>query len=460
LPLNALPRGTGDAASGKEQPIAGPKFASRFGFIMAATGSAVGLGNIWRFPFVAGENGGGAFLLPYVMAVVLLGLPVMIIEIRAGSGTGRGVVGAFQAASKRAAPFGLLIAGASLLLLSYYLVVTGWAIGYLVHGVADQRPGFDTFTSGANSVWFFLAAVALTTGIVVLGVNKGIELSSLFLMPALVVILLGLAVYGMTLPGRGEALRFFLAPDFAALSDPAVWIRAFGQAFFSVGVGMGVLITYGSYLPRGTDVTKSSIVVAAADTSIAILAGLVVFPLAFSFGSSPGAGPGLAFDTLPQAFDSFGAPTGYFVGVLFYAALSVAAITSAVSLLETAVVSIGDAFRLRRAIGLGLVITALLLLGLPSALSYSGNGLQVLGRPFLDLADTLVGTLWLPIGVLVTVIVLGWLYRRDGGESSDTSRLNRLIAWSVQWLVPSAIVAVLGAMLLDLLRHRIVPHGG
>lgn len=460
MPLNAPTPDADERGPGAEKAKAGPRFASRFGFIMAATGSAVGLGNIWRFPFVAGENGGGAFLLPYIAAVLVLGLPVMIIEIRAGRGSGRGVVGAFEAASKRARPFGLIIAGASLLLLSYYLVVTGWAIGYLGHGVVDQRPGFDTFTAGANSVWFFLAATALTGGIVVLGVNKGIEASSRFLMPILVVVLVGLAVYGMTLPSRDAALRFFLSPDFAALSDPVVWIRAFGQAFFSVGVGMGVLITYGSYVPRGIDVTKSSVVVAFADTSIAILAGLVIFPLAFSFGSSPGSGPELAFDTLPRAFDSFGAPAGYLVAILFYAALSVAAITSAVALLETAVVSIVDVFRLRRVIGLGLVAGALLLMGLPSALSYSGSGLVVLGRPFLDVADALVGTLWLPVGVLVTVIVLGWLYRRNERESPGSSRLDRLTSWSARWLVPSAIVVVLGAMAFDLLRHRILPQGG
>ena len=439
----------------------GAKFGSRWGFLLATAGSAVGLGNLWRFPFVTGENGGGAFLLPYLIAVAAIGVPAMVVELAAGRGSGRGVVGTFAALSRRAQWLGLLVAAAALALLSYYLVVTGWALGYLLFGLAGRHPGFSAFTAGANSVWFFLASAGLTALIVSLGVNRGIEAANKALMPVLLGLVLGLAFYGLTLPGRDAALQFYLAPRPSALADATVWIRALGQAFFSVGVGMGVLITYGAYVSRGTNLVGSAAVIAAADTGIALLAGLVVFPIAFSFGSTPGSGPQLAFDTLPKAFERFSPAVGYSVAVLFYLALTVAALTSAVALFETIAVGLHDARGSSRRRSVPLILAALVLLGLPSACSYTGLKWQMFGRPVLDIMDAAVGTFGLPVGVLVTAGVLSWQGAAVVARGLEARAWSgTLIVWTVRWGVPPAIAILLGAMLLELLRHRILPQGG
>jgi NSS family neurotransmitter:Na+ symporter len=428
---------------------------------LATVGSAVGLGNIWRFPFVTGENGGGAFLLPYILAVAVVGLPVMVIEMAAGRATRQGVVGTFAACAPRARWLGLLLALSTLTLLSYYLVVTGWTLGYLLYSLGNTHPSFTRFTAGLHSLWGFLLATGITVAIVRLGVNRGVEASSKVLMPALVIVLVGLAVYGLTLPGRADALRFYLAPRVTALGDPVVWIRALGQAFFSVGVGMGVLITYGAYVAPGTPLVRSAMMVAGADIGIALLAGLVIFPIAFTFESTPGSGPQLAFETLPQAFARFPPVVGYAVAVLFYFALSVAALTSAVSLLETVIISLRDAVGLTRQRALAVGTVALTGLGLPSALSYSGYHWRAFGQPVLDLMDTVVGTFGLPVGVCVTAVILSWLGTAAVTRDLEAGgRGGKIILWLSRWLVPVAIVVLLGAMAVDMLRHRFLPQGG
>jgi NSS family neurotransmitter:Na+ symporter len=439
----------------------GPRFGSRLGFLLATVGSAVGLGNIWRFPFVTGENGGGAFLLPYVLAVAVVGLPVMVIEIAAGRATGQGVVGTFAAVAPRGRWLGLLLALTTLSLLSYYLVVTGWTLGYLLYSLGNTHPSFMRFTAGVHSLWGFLLATGITVTIVCLGVNRGVEASSKVLMPALVLVLVGLAVYSLTLPGRTAALQFYLAPRVAAIGDPVVWIRALGQAFFSVGVGMGVLITYGAYVAPGTPLVRSAMVVAGADIGIALLAGLVIFPIAFTFERAPGSGPQLAFETLPQAFVRLPPVVGYAVAVLFYFALSVAALTSAVSLLETVVISIRDIMGLTRRRALPVGAVALTVLGLPSALSYSGYHWRIFGQPVLDLMDTVVGTFGLSVGVCLTAVMLSWLGTAAVTRGLETpGRANKVMLWLARWVVPVTIALLFGAMAVDLLRHRILPQGG
>lgn len=439
----------------------GVKFGSKAGFILATAGSAVGLGNIWRFPFVVGENGGGVFLLPYLISVTAIGIPIMVVEMAAGRGSGKGIVGTFAAFSKRAKWLGLLVALGSLVLLSYYLVVTGWSLGYLAFGLAGRHPGFDDFTEGANSILFFLASAGITTLIVSLGVRGGIEALSKILMPGLLLLVVGLAIYGLTLPGRDEALKFYLTPDPSALANPTVWIRALGQAFFSLGVGMGVLTTYGAYISRGTNLVKSSAVVVAIDIVIAFLAGFVIFPIAFTFGSEPGSGPQLAFDTLPRAFESLGPAVGYIVAVLFYLALLVAALTSAVSLLETVAVGLRDVRGISRRVSLGIVLALLLMLGMPSALSYSGLGLEVAGRRVFDVVDTAVGTFGLPIGVFITGVTLSWLGSSIVSRGLESrARISLLVVWVVRWMVPFLIPILFAAMLFDSLRHRIIPLAG
>lgn len=435
-----------------------PAFRTTIGFVLATIGSAVGLGNIWRFPFVAGENGGGAFLLPYVLAVVLIAGPAMLVELAAGRASRRGIVGTLILVGQRLKWVGVLICLASLVLVGYYLVISGWALGYLVYGLGNEHPRFGEFTSSYNSVWFFLAAAAVTIGIVALGVNRGIEVSSRILMPLLVLILLALAVYAMTLSSRDEALEFYLSPDFEALLEPQVWVRAFGQAFFSMGVGMGVLVTYGAYTAAGSGLVRSAGLVAGADIGIAVLAGLVMFPLAFSFGSDPGAGPQLAFDTLPRAFEDFGPVAGYAVAVAFYLALVAAAITSAVSLVETAVVGLNDSLGLRRGPAIAAVAMAILVVGSVAALSYSPAGWELFGRPVLDALDQAVGDYALPLGAMATMLAIMWGGRHILRDVLDGQALSvRAALWLAKWAVPVTVTIVLFSMLFDVIRETEPP---
>lgn len=434
------------AASASEPPA----FRTNLGFVLATVGSAVGLGNIWRFPFIAGENGGGAFLLPYVLAVVLIAGPAMLVELAAGRASRRGIVGTLVMAARGTKWVGVLICLASLVLVGYYLVITGWALGYLVFGLGNVHPRFGDFTSGYNSLWFFFAAAGLTVSIVALGVNRGIESSSRILMPLLVLILVALAAYAMTLSSRDEALEFYLFPDFDALLNPQVWIRAFGQAFFSMGVGMGVLVTYGAYTSAGSGLVRSAGIVAGADIGIAVLAGLVMFPLAFSFGSDPGAGPQLAFDTLPRAFEGFGTIPGYVVAVAFYLALVAAAITSAVSLVETAVVGLKDSVGLPRRWAIGIVSVVLVIVGVTAALSYSPLEWQLFGTPVLDALDQVVGDFALPLGAMATMLVIMWGGRRLLRDVLDEQSLSvRVALWLAKWAVPVTVTIVLFSMLFD-----------
>jgi NSS family neurotransmitter:Na+ symporter len=350
---------------------------------------------------------------------------------------------------------------AALGLVSYYLVVTGWALGYLAHAVAGSHPSFGDFTSGNNSLWYFGLATGVSASVVVLGVNRGIETMSRVLVPALFVMLVVLAIYALSLPSRDEALRFYLSPDFGELSRPIVWVRAAGQAFFSVGVGMGVLITYGAYASERERLVPSAAAVVVADVVVAILAGLVIFPLAFSYGTDVAAGPELAFETLPRAFEGFGAVASYSVAVGFYLALSVAAITSAVSLIETVTAALGDATALSRKQAIGVTTVATVLLGIPSALSYTSVQLSIGDLSFFELMDTAIGTIGLALGALVTTVILAWPGRRRVLSALEGSGFpGAASTWFARWVVPAAIAILLFAMLLDLVRHRILPEGG
>lgn len=426
------------------------RWSSRLGFILATVGSAIGIGNFWRFPYLVGANGGGAFLIPYVLALALCGLPILMLELAGGRHFRRGVLGTFRAVRPWAGAVGAFLALWSFVLLSYYLVVVGWAFGYMVHSLGGSLPSFASFTAGYNSVFFFLAMVAVTVGIVAMGVRRGIEQANRILMPVLFLVVLGLAAYAFTLPGWRQGVAFYLFPRPSVLADPLVWAAAFGQVFFSVGVGMGVMVTYGSYLEAGEPIASSSLWIVVADTLSAFLAGLVIFPVVFSYGGEPGAGPGLAFDTLPPLFRQFPGITGEALAALFYLLLTIAGLSSAVSLLETALVGAQEGLGLPRGPLLGVLTVALVLIGLPHALSYSGVGLRLAGAPVLDILDNLTGLLVLPLGVLATAVVLGWLM-----EASTLEReirpgfVGRSGVLLVRFAVLLSILGVLGATALQ-----------
>lgn len=314
------------------------RWSSRTAFILASVGSAVGMGNIWRFSSVVGQNGGGAYLVPYLTAVFAFALPLMMLELAAGRRLRGDVVTAFGRARPRFRPLGWVVCAVVFSILSYYLVVTGWTLAYVVFSIAGEGVEFADFTSTYRPISYFIVSALMMGAIVSLGIKDGIERATKLLIPFSFLLLLGLAAFSSTLEGFGAGRRYLFTPDFSVLADPLLWAAAFGQAFFSLSVGYGILLTYGDYLDEGVGILNSSLIITVADLGVAILAGLVIFPVVFTYGLEPTAGAELAFSTLPRAFEVM--PYGAAFAVAFFALLFSAAMTSAVSMLEVSAASV------------------------------------------------------------------------------------------------------------------------
>ncbi|MDA0270196.1 MAG: sodium-dependent transporter [Chloroflexi bacterium] len=420
-------------------------WSSRTGFIFAAIGSAVGIGNIWRFSSVVGQNGGGAYLLPFFFAVFVLAVPLMVLELAAGRRLRTNLVSALRTLSPRMEVIGWLIATVVFTVLSYYLVITGWTLAFFASTATGNDLRFDEFSNGYWPVVAFAVSVLLVGVVMSLGVRQGIERISTLLMPAALVILLVLFAYATTLSGFGEGLRFLFEPDFSVLGRAELWSAALGQAFFSLSVGFGIMLTYGSYVDRQTDLVKSSAIIAVADIAVALLAGMTVFAVVFTYGLEPAAGAELAFSSLPQAFAQM--PGGTVLASAFFLLLFFAALTSAVSMLELSVAALTERTRLVRRQSAALLTGAVFLLGLPSALSYSGMNLQLFGWRVLDLLDETVGSMGLPItALLIAIIVMrylprGWMAEELGLRPGERS-VRALIEPMARWVIPLALVMV------------------
>ncbi len=392
------------------------QWGSKLGFIMAAAGSAVGLGNIWRFPYVTGENGGAAFVVVYLACVLFIGLPLMWCELALGRASGRNPVGAFRETGG-GLPFvftGVLCLAACFFVLTYYGVIAGWTISYALSQVSQTNLVFKEYTADPVYVLpVFALFIVLTIVIVRAGVEKGIEKWSKILMPLLFVLMLAVIIRGITLPGAGEGLEWYLKPDFNKI-DGTVVLKALGQAFFSLSVGWGLMITYGSYMSKKQNIVSNGFWVGLADTSVALLAGLMIFPAVFAMGMSPDDGTGLAFTTLPAVFAEM--PAGWVIGTVFFLLLSVAAVTSSISMLEVPVSYFVDEKKSLRptcAVTVGLVA---FVVGIPSALSNGGNewltNIELFGQTgFFSILDQVFGTLALIIISLMLSIYAGWVWK-------------------------------------------------
>lgn len=388
------------------------RWSSRAGFLLAAVSAAVGLGNVWRFPSVAGANGGGAYLLPYFLAAFVFAVPLLVLEIAVGRTYRVDPVSAFRGLREEFALLGWVVVGAVVAILSYYLVLTGWVLAFLAAAVAGAPLTFGGFTATYWPVATYAVAALATAGVVSLGVRSGIERLATVVMPVVFAILVGLVAYGTSLDGFVPGVAFFVRLDAAALADPGVWSAAFGQVFFSLSVGQGIMLTYGSYLDEGVDVVRSSLLITVADLSVAVLAALVVFPVVFTFeGLSPTAGTELAFTTLPRAFEMM--RFGRVVAVAFFGLLFFAALTSAVSMLEVGVASVRQQTGLGRGAATAATAGAVFVLGLFSALSYSAAGLQVAGTPVLDVLDETVGAYALPVSAVLVAVAFTWFQPRE-----------------------------------------------
>ncbi len=433
-------------------------FGSKLGIIAAAAGSAVGLGNIYRFPCELGNNGGGAFLIVYLLIVLCLGVPVMLSEFVIGRRTQKNPIGAFRMLRPRSGwPFlGYMGVLCAFIIMAFYSTVAGWTLEYIIKAVGNQFHGRDLATIEADFAAFhnigwknvlWQGIFILLTGFVVFkGVSEGIEKYTKVLMPVLVVILIVLGVRSVTLPGANDGLRFLFKPDFSKITGP-VMISALGQAFFSLSMGMGVLITYGSYIRKDDNMTTTALSVTLADTLVAVLAGIVIFPAAFSFGIQPTAGMGLVFNTLPMIFNQMSG--GYFFCIIFFVLLAVAALTSTISLLEVIVAYLVEELHLSRRWATVLASLGCMAVGVFASLSLKdGSGLTIGGLSFFDSLDFLSAKILLPLGALFIVIFVGWIMGKKEFDAEITNEgklklsIKSAIFFIIKYLAPVAIAVI------------------
>ena len=453
-------------------------FGSKLGIILATAGSAVGLGNVWRFPYMTGQNGGAAFILIYLGCVVLLGIPCMLSEFiigrRGAANTGRVYSAVVLAAdSERNATtsrwrlllpkfIGFLGITTGFLITSYYAVVSGWCLQYIYASAAGQLKGdanyvttyFTEFsTSPLRPIFWTVAILFITYFVICRGVRGGIERASKLLMPTLFILLVVIVIASCMLPGAKEGIEFLLKPDFSRL-DSGVFLGALGQSFYSLSIGMGCLATYASYYGRQTNLLSSAVQISFVDSFIAILAGLMIFPAAFSVGVSPDSGASLVFITLPNVFNqAFSAMpvVGYIVALFFYALLSLAALTSLISLHEVSTAFFHEEFRLTRNRAALIVTVLCCIIGAFCSLSLGAvEGISLFGRSLFDIFDFITGQIFLPIGGFLICLFLGWFvpkkFVRDeftnGGTIWKNSHLFSIFLFLIRFICPVAIAAI------------------
>ena len=434
-------------------------FGSKFGVIAAAAGSAVGLGNIWKFPYIAGEYGGAAFLFVYLAFIMAIGLPVMLSELIIGRSSRRNAFGAFKVLAP-GTPWryiGILGVSAAFLILSFYGVVAGWSVQYVILSVQDgfsQKSPDEISTlfttlieSPIKPVMLQLGFMFATGAIVIIGVKKGIEKYTKILMPVLVLILIGLSIRSVSLEGAKAGLEFLFKPDFSKLTGDGI-LSALGHAFFTLSLGMGTLITYGSYIKRDNNLINTVISVTVADTLIAILAGIAIFPAVFAFGIEPSEGPGLIFITLPNVFHQM--PGGYIFSILFFVLLTVAAITSSISILEVVVAYFMEEFKMVRKSSTVLATILISILGVLCSLSMGVLAdYKLFGLNIFDLMDWISANMLLPIGGLFIALFTGWYFGRkkvqeevaNGGNLSGA--MLTIFIFLVKFVAPIAIAIVI-----------------
>lgn len=434
-------------------------FATRVGAIAAVVGSAVGFGNIWRFPYITGQNGGAAFLLIYVLCVLFFGVPLMIAEFCIGRSAHRNVVGAFRSVAPKTqwhwvGVLGLLVA---ILILGFYVVLSGWSLRYTALAVVGElgQGDFAAFVSDKYEPLFWtLLAIVINAFILLGGVQKGIERASNIMMPGLAILLVILVINSAFLPGFGDGIKFLFVPDWSKVTGQT-WIDAIGQVFFSLSVAMGILIAYGSYLGDNTKIGKTALTVATMDTMVAVLAGVVIFPACFSYGIEPGQGSGLVFVTLPAVFEQM--PGGWLMGVLFFLLITFAGLTSCMSIFEVPVSFLQEECHMSRrravivsciwAVALGIVCS--LSLGVWSGFTLS---LPVAGEPehdvIFDFLDHLTARYMMPVCALLTSLFVGWWLDKEiirnavTNWRTDSGWYLRPLLWLLRIVVPVGIFVI------------------
>ena len=439
-------------------------FSGKIGFVLAAAGSAVGLGNIWRFPYLAAKYGGGIFLLVYIILALTFGYALMTAEISIGRKTGLSAIGAFKKLNSKYAFIGWLAALVPVIILPYYSVIGGWVIKYLAafitgggHAAAADSYFGGFITSTGEPVIWFLAFIGITALVVLFGVEKGIEKVSKIMMPVLVVLSIGIAIYGLTIPGALDGVKYYLLPDFSKFSATTV-LAAMGQLFYSMSLAMGIMITYGSYMKKDVSIESSVKQIEIFDTGIALLAGLMIIPAVFSFsGGTPealGKGPSLMFATLPKVFETM--TGGQIVGAAFFVLVLFAALTSSISLFETVLSFVCDKTKLGRKSACLIVFIGSVVIGLLSCFGYSiWAEVKVFGMQFLDFFDFISNSVLMPIVAFLTCIFIGYIVKiktiTDEIEISARAKKRTLLSVMIKYIAPIFIVLILVSSVLDVL---------
>ncbi|MBQ3022641.1 MAG: sodium-dependent transporter [Clostridia bacterium] len=437
-------------------------FTGKIGFVLAAAGSAVGLGNIWRFPYLAAKYGGGIFLLTYIILALTFGFALMTAEIALGRKTGLSVVGAFSRLNKKFSFLGYLAALVPAIILPYYSVIGGWVTKYLVAFctgkgfVAAGDQFFGEFISSATEpLGWFLIYIGLTALVVLFGVEKGIEKVSKVMMPVLLLLSVVIAGYSLTIPGAFEGVKYYIMPDFSKFSAATV-LSAMGQLFYSMSLAMGIMVTYGSYMKKDVNLEGSVTQIECFDTGIAFLAGLMIIPATYAFSNgSPealGKGPGLMFATLPKVFETMAG--GQVIGALFFLLVLFAALTSSISLMETVVSIVCDKLKWTRKFACAIVFIFSVLMGLLSCFGYSiWDNVTIIGMQMLDFFDFITNSVMMPIVAFFTCIFVGYIIKPqavvDEVELSGKFKRKALFTFVIKYLAPICIIAILVSSVLD-----------
>ncbi len=404
------------------------EWSSSKGFVLATAAAAVGLGNIWRFPYIAGENGGGSFVFAYIVSVLLLGIPLMVLEMSAGRMEHGSPVKTFRLLHKRASIFGWFVVSLTAIIMSYYFAVTGWTLGYAVESYFGLTRSFAEFTDSYTSILYFFLVVLISSLVVAKGV-KMIEFLSKLLMPFLFLIIIFLAGYSLSLDEASRALVFLFNPDWGSLANVGVWFLAFGQAFYSLAVGQGYLITYGSFLSDDVNLPKSAGFVAIMETLVALLAGVIIFPIVFSFGLNPEQGTQLAFTTLPYIFESI--PFGYYLAIMFFTLFFLAAISSCIAGMEVIKTALREEFLFSHKKATFLAFAPVVPLGFLSALSFTPLGFTFLGKPFLEILDLFAANQIVVFSALAGGGIISWTISKKELVDSFGTRWNKFAGVSI-----------------------------
>lgn len=445
---------------------------SRLGFIMAAAGSAVGLGNIWRFPYMAGANGGSAFIIIYLVITFTLGLSVMIAEFAVGRKTSLAAVGAYKSISSRWTFAGVLGVVSAFLIMGFYPVVGGWALAYVFKSFTGILSNIDAIggafggfiTNPAQPLLWMVLFMALNVVIVAKGISSGIEKAGKILMPSLFIMLILLAIRSLTLPGAAGGLTFLFKPDFSVVTGKTI-LAALGQSFFSLSLGMGCMITYGSYLKKSEKLSQNALIVTSLDTAVALLAGIAIFPALFAFGMEPAAGPGLVFVVVPSVFAQMGV-IGIILSIIFFIALTVAALTSSVSLLEVVVAYLIDQKKWERKKAVFLSAAVMVVFGVLASLSLGVmEGFKIFGVGVFDMFDILTDKIFLAIGGLLLAVFVGWVMKKGDLESELTNdgtiSFKAFGLWYnfVKFIIPAAIAVIAVAGIISIEQTSLMIFG-